>query len=314
MVSTGIVKKTCALVLSSLMFFLFIFVNRGAVYSTQLASGISKNFTDDFILDEDSIRRIAGIFEKFSRDLKEKTKIVYYVEREDDRFYRTINIDDVLSDANIQGKKVVQFNISLNYDDKDRIFQPWEQDWIAYVDFSKNPTNLIRWRTTEKVTFRIHSENKNWALLFADEIQPQIERTFKCKKVSNRLLIFLYCSLYFLAVIVLKANEKNITKDILSFFMFIITISLFFLVVQTIGDRASFISYLFGPESFFLWGDSVDVFDSREAFRANIFLGVIVSLIVSLSANIAMALLSKNKKTDKTNDSSGLSGSSAVDA
>lgn len=79
----------------------------------KLSSGISKELKKQFVLDEDALIRIQGVLDKAAKSLQSDVQVVFRVEREDDRFYETANLEDVLSDPNIFGKKVTLIGIEI---------------------------------------------------------------------------------------------------------------------------------------------------------------------------------------------------------
>src|SRR5437868_2512427 len=80
----------------------------------ELRSGIAKYYGKAFVLEEDSLRRIQAVLEKAAKELPEETEILFRVEREDDRFYETANLDDVFSDPNIRGRRIGVIYIVLS--------------------------------------------------------------------------------------------------------------------------------------------------------------------------------------------------------
>ena len=71
-----------------------------------LKSGIMRSYRGWFVVDEDALRRLQTVLAKGASSLDFETHVVFRVDREDDRFYETTDLDDVLSDANLPGKRV----------------------------------------------------------------------------------------------------------------------------------------------------------------------------------------------------------------
>ena len=248
-----------------------------------LKSGIHKNFKKSFELEEDSIRRIAGILEKAAKEFGTSTSIVYYVYRKDDRFYETEELENVFSDANIRGKEICLFRIELRNTDPSRKPEPWDDDWIVAIIFDP--------KEKEQVFLRIYSEKTNWALLLADELEPQIERTFKTNAVPDWIMLPFYFSL-----VVLGYRWLNMlfSRGIfpggilysLQAFIIILSLLLSFSTISKGKLRANWLTKYLGPESVFLWGDQREIYLGRRQTRKNIFWTVIVGFLISITANI----------------------------
>ena len=248
-----------------------------------LQSGISKKFNRNFELDEDSVRRISGILEKASKELGSPTTIVYYVYREDYRFYETTKLENVFDDANISGKEICIFRIELRNTDPDRKPEPWDYDWIVAVIFDPDEK--------DQVELRIFSERTNWALLLADELEPQIERTFKPNAISDWILLPFYWSLVILGF---KGFNALFSKGIfpggiiysLQALIIILALLISFFTLSKGKLRSKWLTKYLGPESVFLWGDQREIYLERKQTRKSIFWSVIVGFLISIAANI----------------------------
>ncbi len=250
-----------------------------------IRSGTEKPYKKAFKLDPDTLLRIAGILEKFNAELKSPSSIVFHVFRDDERYYETTEIQNVLEDPNVDKKAIYYLSIDIRDSDPDRRPQPWERDFIVRVNFHKA-------RRT-KVGIWIYAENRKWALLLADELEPQIERIFKCTQVPNWLLLLFYLSTGIIATIWLpKFVGFNYVFDVLlntvALFIWpgIVGLSYF----TYVGSRPKWLARIVGPESVFLWGDQSDEYLKRERMRTNILWGIVVAFIVSIIANVVTSL------------------------
>lgn len=169
---------------------------------SKLKSGVSRSLEGHFVLDENGIRRIVGILEAKAKDLPHPSSVVFHVEREDDRFYETSKIEDVLTDANTPGHRITELGIELRNVDPNKTPQPWDRDWIVTVHFQskKGKQDII-----------ISAEDKNWALLLADELEPQVVRTFTPKKIPTWLLLSLYLAIFVLLLALIKSIPKYLS-------------------------------------------------------------------------------------------------------
>ncbi|MBM0743162.1 hypothetical protein JOY44_16355 [Phormidium sp. CLA17] len=78
-----------------------------------LTSGVSKTYRKPFVLDENTLRRIYALLEKAAIELASPPSVVFHIEREDDRYYETISIDEVLSDPNVPNRRINVTSIEL---------------------------------------------------------------------------------------------------------------------------------------------------------------------------------------------------------
>jgi hypothetical protein len=142
----------------------------------RLRAGISKFWRKAFILEEDCLRRIQAILQKMARDLPDpKPAVVFRVEREDDRFYETTDIADVLADPNVSGKRVILVSAELRATDGSDSESDARRNPIAITNFAAEE-RYGRFTDRNEVRLRISTGDRNWGLLLADEIEPQIQR------------------------------------------------------------------------------------------------------------------------------------------
>ena len=243
----------------------------------QLKSGIDKEYKSSFILDRDGLIRISNILNEFSDKLNYPASVVYHVGREDERFYETTDIETVFKDPNLNKKQIIRISIELRDENPNRKSEPWEHDWIVHASFWKNER--------KPVSIEVFAENRDWALLLADKLEPEVERTLKKKIYSNWILVLFYL---FLALVLslITTSFENLT--IISRRTADIALNLFWLTAIGISTLSVFNYYpkklnsLIRPESVFLWGDQISKYKRREKLRTNIFWGVIVALIVSI--------------------------------
>jgi len=254
--------------------------------SLKLTSGIEKPFYRAFKLDPDSLQRIVGTLEKYQSDLGVSSSIVFYVNRYDERFYETTNIQNVLDDPNVDKNEIRYLSIDIRDSRPDSKPEPYERDYIARINFHKS--------RKVKVGIWISAQDRKWALLLADELELQIKRTFKCTQVPNWLLLCFYTSIGILATIWLpRIAGLNYVLDV-----FVNTSALFIwpgLILLAyftyVGSRPKWLAKLVGPEPVFLWGDQSSEYLKRNKMRTNILWGIIVTFIVSIIANLFTSLL-----------------------
>jgi hypothetical protein len=245
-----------------------------------LRSGISKKYKRAFILTPDDLTRISGAVERSAKDLGYATRVVYHVERSDDRFYETPNCEDVLADSNVADRSIKTLGIELRDARDDRPPQPWEKDQIAFVAFLKQSSNSVH--------IGIHHENPKWALLLADELVPLVQRTQRAKKVPTWLLASSLIALSLLVHLQLShiLALSWIPDGTLPLTRVALWISCLLLLFAIRAPRDSWVSRVFGPVCVFAWGDEADRAQAREAIRDKVFWAVIVALIVGILGNL----------------------------
>jgi hypothetical protein len=242
-----------------------------------LKSGVSRELKGHFLLNEDAIRRILGVLEAKAKELNHLTSIVFHVKREDDRFYETTNLEDVLSDANTPGHRINEISIELRNTDPAHPPKPWERNWIAAILFKRNGG---------KQAISIEAEDRNWALLLADELEPQVVRTFTPKQINSWLLVGFYIAMGALFLNLLKYVPKFAVYDIVPLLRMIIWLGGIFLTFSTIDGRTKLIAKWAGPESSFHWGEQEASYNHQQRIRENLFWVVLVGFVVGTGVSL----------------------------
>lgn len=260
-----------------------------------LKSGISKRLKMHFILDCDALIRIKGVLDKAAEELNEQLKVVFYIEREDDRFYETTAIEDVVSDANIAGKRVKLVSIEIRKNETDLNNY---REWIAKVAFIAGREVYPYYRDQDEINIDIIASDRNWALLLADSLEPQIARTTNHSKLPRwPLYCFLGLIFYELVYKIYSHLKCNIPEDKVGYvldlsvvFLFLFSVLVLLFLSYFSRYKRQFINKIIGPESVFLWGEEERRYSEREKTRHNIFWGVMVAFIVSILSTVALTL------------------------
>ena len=252
-----------------------------------LKSGIHKEYKKDFVLTEDIVHRIVEILKKAAKNLGYNTAIVFYVYKKDDRFYETLDVEEPLRDPNVLDKEIVLFRIELRNTNPERKPEPWEYDWIVSIEFAKEENKPI--------LVKIYGEDKGWALLLADEIEPHVIRSQVRNGISDFILIPLYTSLSFLGFNSLSSviGKSPIPNGLVYAMQALIILAVVAASLVTLNiwkRRAKFLRNYIGPESVFLWGAQSSSYRSRQTIRHSIFWSVIIGFLVSLVANAVFAI------------------------
>lgn len=263
--------------------------------SLKIRSGIIKYWEKNFYLEEDDLRRIYAELERAGRELDVRTKVVLRVAREDERFYETTKLEDVLSDAQSKDRRIEYLRIELRIVEPEKVRDPWEPLYYAYVELA------IKGETKAKLT--ISHNDRNWSLILADTLDAQIERVFRSKYTPWWLIIAFIVSLFAISHRLLKITVKkykftNISRHVLSepTLYMILMIGIGYAMARFVIP-SNFYMKCFGPESGFLWGEYGKILMEREAFRENIFWLVIIGTPISIIVNIIAAILMTEKST-----------------
>lgn len=290
---------------------------RGGASSAQdnevlkIRSGIIKYLERPFHLTEDDLRRICGEMEKASRDMRTATRVVIHVKRSDDRFYESANIEDILSDANCEGKEIEYIRIELRIVQPEKVRDPWESAHYAYVEFAR--------KGKTKAKLKIAHDDRNWSLLLADALEAHMERAFDDSGTATWwILMGLVGSLWFLGLRLKPRAERYETWRPIHRFIYEPPRS--FLICAIVGGILGFYSNplqesdlyvkFLGPESGFLWGEFERQFEERETFRRSVFWVVVVSFPLSLLGGFLAGGILKRKKESNSEPEDQLAGAS----
>lgn len=262
--------------------------------SLKIRSGISKVYKEAIQVSEDDLRRIYAELEKSCKNLSIPSKVVFHISREDEKYYETTSIEEVLSDPNVIGSKIEYLRLELRIIEPELVRDPWESIWLAKVEFSRTGTN--------HVGIKISHPDKNWSLLLADNLNSQVKRTFHTKSTPTWLVIALILALYFLGYR-LKTSAKKfevgnfLFSAIYNPMVFGAVATWLFIGWDAISNSEIYIT-LFGPESGFLWGDAKTAVLHNESIRSNIFWVVVIGFPLAIAANVASTVISKKNLPD----------------
>ncbi len=254
-----------------------------------LSSGIFKRYKKEFVLDEDGLRRIEGVLLKAAQEYEKELNLTYRVEREDDRFYETHDISDVLEDPNIKNKKIKMLGIDLREKDNEASGH-MENNSIVRIIFDKEDEPPIYQRN---VIVSVSSQNKTWALIFADEIESQIVRLFKSRSLFRWLpplfMVLLILVIYKYHEAIDGEEFNRLKTGIRAVITSLLIGGGTYVLAKTIW-YPKWVRRIFGPESVFLWGEEEVEYLEREKLRKNIHWTILVGYFVSFFASMATIL------------------------
>jgi hypothetical protein len=270
-------------------------------------AGLIKRFDQNFVLDETKLRRVAAILAEYRDKLSQEAYIQYYVERENDSYWETRSVDDVLSDDNAVGREIRVVNAAI-YPDPDK-----PTSHAAVISFA-------RYKET-RISIGIAHENRDWCFLLGDDLDAQARRCLKprpLKLLTTRAADNAFVSVVWMSLLVwalwlamrqppeytdaeiLRMTVPDQTRAILRlavkrdqtnlwvpFVMFLIP------VVWFVSLEARPISRLFKriDQSVFYWGDAAPRFDLLQERLTWAKWGVGVAFVVSVAASVVAAWL-----------------------
>lgn len=245
----------------------------------QLISGLSNRYRTTFHLDEDSLRRIHAVLEKACKELSYKTIIIYHLERIDNRFYETDSIEEVLTDPNIYSKRIKELQI--------RVEKEEDKNELVFIDFEIEKD--IELYEKDLIQVRIISENKNWSLLLADELEPYLD---KVQNVRNLPLWILLLYIIPLGFIIYKLTyESDFYQDSNVYLSAVLLLIFLFIFLFGRDKIRVWKVSLLGPESYFLWGDELNRYTTNAQKRNNVFWLILIGFIISFLAGGLWILL-----------------------
>lgn len=255
-----------------------------------LSSGIFKRYKKKFLLDEDGLRRIEAVLISAEEKTDKNLHVVYHVDREDHRFYETSDIEVVLNDANIAGKKVNALRIELRKKLNNSEQEP-EMVVGVWFDNQTEPTFYKR-----DVMLKVSSNDRTWALMLADEIEPQVSRLLKIKSKNHLLYIITLCvfsAFTFKLSQLFSGDSFELMKGIKDSLFFTVMAALLTFLLSKVTVFPKWVNDIYNNNSVFLWGEEEQEYKNRLRIKRNLHWTVFIGSLVSLGAGFALELLQK---------------------
>lgn len=289
---------------------------------SEAKAGITKEYIKNFRLDESLLRKIYDVTQQWGNKLDYPTLTEFVVERKDNSFYRTKDIEEVLRDENTDGRAICRIHILMyRFLDHAETSQP----------NTRGINKLIRITFDSEakatVSFEVSNEGRDWCFLVADEIDTQIKRSLsKSPVVSFDKLgpVFDMMVLFFILAVVLSVllslsgpdnppltvkeisdmtiNER--TQKILEFWIDrskaykssrLMPFFLFgFVCIMALAQMRVFsklLTWFFRPV--FYWGDMTSAYDKREKTLSQVKWVIIIGLIISIVGGFVSSYLIK---------------------
>lgn len=265
-------------------------------------AGIYREYRDCFKLDEGKLRKLSEVINQFVARMSVEVSVFYYIEREDKRFFETQDIEKVLAEDNGDGKRIYRMIIGIN-DKNDKQIQPY-----CLIEFDQK---------SEYIRLTLDWKDRDWCFLFCDELETQISRIIKkgsfvvLNKHRQTIDFTIASASWLVLVCIYYLNRMNnsmieynkllklpievkINKILLLCFeksflpaeentpIILFFIGLAFVVFKPVKRIIN------KSPSVFYWGDMINIYDSIIKRRSNILWGVIIALLVSITAGMIM--------------------------
>jgi hypothetical protein len=283
-------------------------------------AGLSKEYEQNFVLDEARLRKLVSVYEDFARRLNKETYIIFYVGRENSSYYETQSIDEVLSDPNSPGKAIQALAIELKHKNP-----PEDQKHIPEDD--RRPIAFMAFNRLKdlRIRFGVTGQDRDWCFLFADELDSQVKRLlrgkinrFIPKRNADKIVFCLITGLFFLAAVLIVSHTPAALEPVSSHTMTpdqkLDTILLLLAkrglrnmwplpLVLVIAGAMLWIMELrpFGrileklSQSVFYWGNMVPIWNRQQSRITTIKWIIVAGFIISLLSTIVGGYLMGQK-------------------
>lgn len=281
-------------------------------------AGITKSYTRHFLLDETKFRKIVDVLREHGTKLGKDTFLNFYVEAENDTYYETKDVEEVLADDNTPGKAISVLSVTVKEGKRK------EPETIEGKEGSEKTLALVAFSRfkEEKIVYFTREKNRDWCILLADELSTQIQRILTVRPVpflfSKGLdfpvfmllgagaiaYIFLIVSqlppamtLEEIAAISVEERTTKILELLTrrtsgSSWSFPIVMAIFALTMGVIEFRPLSKLLQKTSRSFFYWGDMIKNHDRFQRLLGRIKWGVVIAFLVSVVAGVVVVKLS----------------------
>jgi hypothetical protein len=269
-------------------------------------AGSYKEYPNHFKLSESNVRKIHSVLEEYAAKTEPPSKVVIYIDRDDNSYFETGDLEKVLLDENTTGKPIetLSMTITANLASAD-LGEPESKRRKAFIGFTGKNNPKIRILTTYK--------SRDWCYLLIDELDTQVQRTLNKTPfpwLQSRFLdlftaaivvfAFALAATWFsiaaapdiskllalstdekLNYLVKQAVNRNLAQNLTVIPAFAIGIVFLFFFIEF--RPASKLVEAFNS-SVFYWGDMVAAYDARKQTQSRIMWGVLVAFLVSIAA------------------------------
>lgn len=272
-------------------------------------AGFWKEYTANFLVDEPRLRKLVQTLESARATLGMGAEVRFRVFRQDQSFFHTATVDEVLADDNIRGKEIIRLVIDLvptEGESRDT------DDGLAIIDFDSKDKQ-------HRVFLGVHAPSRDWTFVLAEDLDAQISRSLAPRRFSflatrwpNLALSLLSFSAatYMVARMLFQSSpplteaaiEAMTIEDRLKVLLIrqslnasdftrvsLAMVSTLILFAGIFETRPISRIYALFDRSAFYWGDMIDAYDRSRARAQRWAWGVVVAFIVSVAASLVVA-------------------------
>ncbi len=237
---------------------------------------VSKEFGNNFVLDEPELRRIHKVLTEQMALVTQNNAFTttFNLKLKNQMAFSKTSLDDVLDESNGGEKAIQDLEILINdRSTRNEISLKFSKDVYA----SNN--------------YEINGSDRNWVSITQSLIEERIKNLRQALVISGAARFLLWCSIFALAfidILILGAPIYNslIHSHPLGLIMVPIRGLIIFLLVTNLLAVGIFSYLYFFPPQNFCWGDYVKVYQRRQSIGKFIIVGVIVGLVISVLGSI----------------------------
>lgn len=130
-----------------------------------IRAGVTKTYKRDFVLDPTMLGSIVDVINEATAKMSRSTTTLFSVYRQDDSFYRTEELAEVLSDDNTSAKAIKSLVIQLIYGDGT---STKDEDIVLVLS--------CRRFQDEKIVLIVDSDEREWSFRLAEQLDTKIGR------------------------------------------------------------------------------------------------------------------------------------------
>ena len=276
-------------------------------------AGLLKEYQQNFVLDEGKIRKLAAAFEQFASKLPPAHYVRYYVELNNNSFYETKDLEEVLADPNSAGRAIQALGITIEKQESTE-GDDQEADATASLGFRCDKTDRVKWG--------VSYTDRDWCFLLADELDAQVKRSLRkrpfwlvARRYIDMILLFLVFAIAsaalasalssmppeFTSAQIAAMSQQERLAAVLALLVRTRSVSAFWTLPITFVMVAIFILVTeFRPigrllegldRSVFYWGDAIKEWDAFTNRISLVKWGIIIAFVVSLLASLIAGIM-----------------------
>jgi len=291
-------------------------------------SGIRREFNDAFVLDEAKLRKVADILKAAASKASAPLTVRYFVETEDDRFFRSADIEDVLQHDNAPGRSIATLIVELRGEGKKEDFPDHETRAAIDVNDADKPRAMVSFRLNRGIVLISTGPDRDWCFLLIEELVAQAQRIITKRssivitKIADRMFGILVATLLMGFAVMgfvdmpkvppaltleripkMTIDERTAATLALildghkasSHIKYVFPVLSAAIVALLVLPELKLLSRLAGFywQSAFYWGDMKITYDKRRRMLTQVLWGLVIAFLISVVAAIFVGHLPK---------------------